>query len=48
MASYLQKTMGQIFQIESAGAVVEKHNLECFIFLFTDIPNLYSCNKIWA
>lgn len=31
MVSYLQKTMGQIFQMESAGAVVEKHHLECFI-----------------
>lgn len=31
MISYLQKTMGQIFQMESADAVVEKHYLECFV-----------------
>lgn len=40
MVSYLQKTMGQIFQMESAGAVVEKHHLE-FYYLFTDMPYLY-------
>lgn len=30
MVSYLQKTMGQIFQMESADAVVEKHHLEFY------------------
>lgn len=31
VASNLQKTMGQSFQMESAGAVLGKHHLECFI-----------------
>lgn len=31
MVSYLQKTMGQIFRMESAGTAVEKHHLECSI-----------------
>lgn len=39
MASYLQEAMGQIFQTESVGAVVEKHNLECFVFFFCSLTS---------